>query len=61
MSGGGSEETPAGESDHAPTRFGYGDGGVPLYVGIVWVVFIISYLAVMCVVALPDFIAWTSV
>lgn len=48
------------EADAGRTRFRYGDGGVPIYVGIVWVGFIICYLVVMAAVALPDFIAWTS-
>lgn len=55
MSDGGSSE-----SDGARTTFTYGDGGVPLYVGIIWVVFVISYIAVMCAVALPDFLSWIS-
>lgn len=67
MNGAGSDDPvivesaePAVESDDRPTRFGYGDGGVPLYVGLVWVAFIVCYLVVMSVVALPDLLAWIS-
>lgn len=55
MSDGESSETETGR-----TTFTYGDGGVPLYVGIIWVIFVISYIAVMCAVALPDFLTWIS-
>lgn len=58
MSGEGSEPPVPEETDHAPTRFGYGDGGVPLYVGFVWVLFIATYLVVMAALMLPDFLAW---
>lgn len=48
------------ESENGKTTIAYGDGGVPLYVGIVWVLFILSYLGVMSAVALPDLISWIS-
>ena len=59
MNGEGSDSQVNPESDQR-VQFSYGDGGVPLYVGIAWVVFILSYLAVMAAIALPDFIAWLS-
>jgi hypothetical protein len=64
MSGSGSE-APTGEpmvaaddSDDAPVRLSYGPGGVPLYVAILWVAFLIAYVVVMSILALPDLRAW---
>ena len=48
------------ESTDKPTILGYGDGGVPIYIGILWVAFIVAYAVVMLVLALPDFRAWAS-
>ena len=56
MSGEGSDG-PAREGEER-TRFSYGNGGVPVYVGVVWVLFIVAYVSVMSAVALPDFLAW---
>lgn len=48
------------ETGHGRVNFNYGDGGVPIYVGFIWIVFILSYILVMSIVALPDFISWFS-
>ena len=59
MSAEGSEDpVPATETDNEPTKIAYGDGGVPVYIGVIWVVFIVTYFVVMATVALPDLIAW---
>ena len=65
MSAGGSEPSaPAGEpfeeSDDHTTTLGYDRGGVPLYIAIAWVVFIVTYIGVMAAVALPDLVAWAG-
>ena len=46
------------ESDHAPTRFDYDHGGVPIYVGIVWVSFIIAFITFLIVYYFPDLASW---
>ncbi len=48
------------ERDDKATELGYGDGGTPLYIGILWVAFIIAYIAVMVWLALPDLRAWSA-
>ena len=48
------------EPDQERVKIGYGDGGVPLYVGLIWVAFIISYFVFMAIFALPDFLSWFS-
>jgi hypothetical protein len=48
------------EGDERETMLGYGEGKVPWYVAVVWVGFILTYAAVMAVLALPDFRAWAS-
>lgn len=61
MSGSGSdggEGVPFVESDNAATRMDYDKGGVPLYVAIVWVLFLASYVIYMVVFGLPDLQAW---
>jgi hypothetical protein len=52
----GSEQ--ASERDDQPTVLDYGQGGVPLYVTVSWVIFIVTYVVVMAVLALPDLTAW---
>ena len=54
------DDPPFVEHDGKETQLGYGDGGVPFYVAIVWVLFIIAYVAIMTFVSLPDFRAWTA-
>lgn len=48
------------ESDAARTELPYDNGGVPIYIALAWVAFIITYLVVMSVVALPDLRAWLA-
>jgi hypothetical protein len=48
------------ESDHKETILGYGKGGVPFYIAIVWVLFIVAYVIVMATLALPDLRAWAT-
>ncbi len=52
------EETRFVESSDRPTMLGYGDGGVPFYIGVVWVAVMVAYIAIMLSLALPDFLAW---
>lgn len=53
-------DTATVEVEDAPTRFEYGDGGVPIIVGVLWVAFIVCYVVVMAAVALPDLISWVA-
>ena len=48
------------ESDHAPTELPFDEGGVPLYVAVVWVLFLIGYVVYMAIYALPDFALWSK-
>lgn len=48
------------EHDKSETQLGYGPGHVPLYIGAIWILFILSYLAIMFFLALPDFRSWTA-
>jgi hypothetical protein len=48
------------ESDAARTELPYDHGGVPIFIALAWVVFIITYIVVMSVVALPDLRAWLA-
>lgn len=59
MNGSESEEAFV-EKDHQETQLGYGDGKVPLYVGAIWVIFILTYLGVMYFLALPDLRSWST-
>jgi hypothetical protein len=58
MSDSGSE--PFVENDEKQTEIPFDKGGVPLYVSILWVGFIISYVVVMSLLALPDLRAWIA-
>lgn len=49
---------PYKEYDQHPTQLGFDRGGVPLYVALIWVVFLASYVAYMVVYGLPDLTAW---
>ncbi|MEQ8276021.1 MAG: hypothetical protein RMA76_22175 [Deltaproteobacteria bacterium] len=42
------------------TNMTFDNGGVPLYVALIWVVFLASYVAYMVVYGLPDFSAWSG-
>ena len=53
-------EAPFVEGDAHETKLGYGEGGVPFYVGIIWVLFLVAYVAIMTTLALPDLRAWIS-
>jgi hypothetical protein len=44
--------------DKVQTTMDYDHGGVPFYVAIVWVIFLLSYMVYMAVYALPDWTAW---
>lgn len=54
----GSERPAFIESDHAETEMPFDKGGVPLYVAIVWVIFLACFVTYMVFYALPDFSAW---
>jgi hypothetical protein len=46
------------EDDSHQTELPYDKGGVPLYIALAWAVFIVAYITVMSIVALPDLRAW---
>jgi hypothetical protein len=46
------------ETDHKETPLPYGKGGVPFYIAILWLGFIIFYVVAMSLLALPDLRAW---
>ena len=46
------------EDDAHPTDLPYDKGGVPLYIALAWAAFIVAYITVMSMVALPDLRAW---
>ena len=48
------------ERDDRETELPVDHGGVPIYVAIAWVVFIIVYVTVMAILALPDLRAWMA-
>jgi hypothetical protein len=52
------KDPPFVENDAHRTRLPYDRGGVPLYIGLAWAAFIVAYIIVMSVVALPDLRAW---
>jgi hypothetical protein len=62
MSSAGSEPTgdlpPFEESESRRTRLDYDAGGVPIYVAVLWVVFLVSYVVYMLIYGLPDLTAW---
>ena len=53
-----SEEGTFVECDQNATPMAYDKGGVPFYVVIAWVVFLVAYVIYMVVYGLPDFSAW---
>ena len=53
-----SDDTPFVEDDAHRTQLPYDNGGVPIYIGLAWAVFIVTYVVVMSLVALPDLRAW---
>lgn len=67
MSDSGSDRVPAPaeperfvEQDHEETRLGYGDGKVPFYIVLAWVLFLVAYVVAMSLLALPDLRAWNA-
>jgi len=52
------EPAPFVEDDGVRTRLPYDRGGVPIYIALAWVAFIITYIVVMSLVALPDLRSW---
>ena len=52
--------SPFVERDDAETVLPYDKGGVPFYVALLWVGFIVAYVAVMAAIALPDLRAWMA-
>ncbi len=46
------------EQDGEKTVIPYDKGGLPIYIALAWVGFIIAYVTVMSLVALPDLKAW---
>jgi hypothetical protein len=53
-------ERPFVEEDSTKTVIPYDKGGLPIYIALAWVAFIIAYVTVMSIVALPDLKAWLS-
>jgi hypothetical protein len=63
MSGEASEPGPElelEEHDDRPTPVAYDKGGVPIYILVAWVLFIIAYVVVMALLAWPDLRAWLA-
>ena len=48
------------ETDARETKMSFHHRGVPLYVAVVWVLFLASYVVYMIYYALPDLSAWGS-
>jgi hypothetical protein len=53
-------EEPFVEREDGETVLPYGNGGVPVYIALLWVGFIIVYVVVMSLIALPDLRAWMA-
>jgi hypothetical protein len=51
-------EPPFVERNDRPTKMAYDSGRVPIYILVAWVVFIIAYVVVMALLALPDLKSW---
>jgi len=56
----GKQEEPFVERDDRETVMPYDKGGVPIYIALLWVAFIITYIVVMTLVALPDLRSWMA-
>jgi hypothetical protein len=48
------------ERDDRETRMPMGEGGVPFYIAVAWVTFIVAYIIGMSLLALPDLRAWIA-
>jgi hypothetical protein len=55
---GSDKDPPFVENDAHRTRLPYDSGGVPFYIALAWAALIVTYIAFMSVVALPDLRAW---
>jgi len=53
-------DEPFVERDDRETLLPYDTGGVPIYIALLWVAFIVAYVVVMSLVALPDLRAWMA-
>jgi hypothetical protein len=53
-------DEPFVEHDDRETIMPYDKGGVPVYIALLWVAFIITYIVVMSLVALPDLRSWMA-
>lgn len=56
----GTKDEPFVERDDRETILPYDKGGVPVYIALLWVGFIITYIVVMSLVALPDLRSWIA-
>ena len=48
------------ESDGGKTRLPYDNGGLPFYVALAWVAFIVAYFVGVMTLVLPDLRAWMA-
>jgi hypothetical protein len=48
------------ERDDKQTSMAYDSGRIPLYIVVAWALFIVAYVVVMALVALPDLRAWMA-
>jgi hypothetical protein len=46
------------EHSDAAVEMTYGEGGVPFYIAVLWVIFLVGFMVYILVNALPDFSAW---
>ena len=46
------------ESDTAETSMTFGEGRVPFYIALIWIVSMISFASFIFVYALPDLVSW---
>ena len=46
------------ESDSAETRFDYDHGGVPIYVGLAWISYIVAMITFVLIYLFPDLASW---
>lgn len=58
MSASESEHEPFIEDDNAQTHFTYDDGGLPFYIGMIWISVLIGFTVYVISYMLPDLAAW---
>ena len=46
------------EDDAVSTKFTFGEGGVPVYIGLIWVSFIIGLIVFSLTYIVPDLASW---